>query len=126
MAQRLFAITNTTGQDATYSSTEYSKDRCAVPKNSVTHTGGSDGDYVKIADCSDSTYFSGHHCTVTANDQSWTVTIWNDDENGHLFYWSPSNNFTTAHPVQGSQNWRDVALIIVPGQSPTVYCSQWT
>lgn len=124
MAQRLYAIANTTGQDATYTSTEYSSDGCKVPKNAVTHTGGKDGDYVTIADCSDSTYFNAHHCTIAANDGSWTVTIWNDDNDGHKFYWSPNAHFTTANPVAGSDGWRDVAIIVAPG--PVVYCSPWS
>ena len=53
MAGKLVAIANVTGKDARYSSTEYSYDACAVPNNAVTHTGGKNDNYVRIADCSD-------------------------------------------------------------------------
>jgi hypothetical protein len=124
MAQKLFAIANSTDSDATYSSTEYDWDACEVPKLAVTHTGGKDDNFVYIADCSDSNYFDAHHCTIAAKDGSWIVSIWNDDNDGHLFYWSADEFYTKAHPVQSSNEWVNVALLITPG--PHVHCAEWT
>jgi hypothetical protein len=124
MAQFLFAIANVTGQPATYTSTEHKGDTAALPNNAVTHTGGEDDNFVAIADCSDSRYFTEHHDTIAANDGSWTVTIWNDDDNDRLFYWSPGDFFSTEHPVPGSNEWKNVALVVASG--PVVYCSQWS
>jgi len=124
MAQRLVAIANSTGRLAEYSSTEYFDDACAVPGNGVIHSGGKDDDYVLIADCSDSSYYQKHHCTVEAEDGSWVVTFWNDDNDGHLLYWSPGKHFSHANPVAGSKDWLEVALLVGPG--PVAYWTQWT
>jgi len=122
MAQSLYAIANVSGSDAEYTSTEHAGDKCSVPNNAVTHTGGSDNDFVKIADCSDSSYFTDHHCTIQGS--GWTVTIWNDDDANHVFYWSPGDYFSTQNKVVGSDSWQSVALVIAPG--PAVYCTEWT
>ncbi|MDQ6614628.1 MAG: hypothetical protein M3083_07755 [Actinomycetota bacterium] len=122
MAQFLFAIANLTGEDATYTSTEHAGDKCAVPNNAVTHTGGEDDNFVAIANCSGSEYFAAHHDTIQAS--GWTVTIWNDDDSKHLFYWSAGDFYSEQNSVPGSDSWKNVALVICPG--PKVYCTQWT
>lgn len=54
MAHRLFALANATGANASLTSTEHSWDNCPIAPG-VTHTGGRDGDFILIPDCSDST-----------------------------------------------------------------------
>jgi hypothetical protein len=121
MAQRLWAVANVTGQDAKYMSTEHANDKCALPNNTLTHTGDN---YFSIADCSDSRYFAEHHDEIAATDGSWVVSIWNDDNNGHLFYWTNGGFYSTEHPVTGSNDWLSVGLVIAKG--PIVYCANWS
>jgi hypothetical protein len=126
MAQRLYAIMNATGNDAIYSSSEYPRDRCELPKSVVTHTGGKDDDYVLIADCSAVRYYDDHHCTIEAKDRAWTVTIWNNDEEDHLLYWSV-DGYAARREIVNSQNWPDVTLVVSTGPAgPVISCSEWS
>lgn len=122
MAQRLVAIVNISGEDAKYSSTEYSQDATPLPNYALTRLGGN---FVVIADCSDSTLFDAHHCTVeSARKDGWTATFWNDDEKFHLFYWSDGDFYSEQSPAAGSEKWEYVALVVAPG--PVIYCTEWT
>src|SRR4051812_34195461 len=84
MAIHLFAVANATGQDASLSSTEHDWDDCKIPAFEITHTGGKGGDYVRVPDCSDSTYWGAHHITIAADDGSWAASIWSDDQSDHV------------------------------------------
>lgn len=63
----LVAVANATGQDAVLTSTEHPRtDNWATPALQTTHTGGAGGDKIRLPDCSDSTYWPGHHITIAA------------------------------------------------------------
>ena len=125
MAERLWAVGNATPDLAHLTNTEHKDDACDIPANSVVHTGGKDGDFVRIPDCSDSRYFDAHHITIAAED--WTVAIWDDDDQNHKLYWSPSDNYSTRHPVPGSDTYLDVSIMIEnsSGEDPVVYAMKW-
>lgn len=126
MAQNLWAIGNATGTSATWRSTEYAGDQTSLPADAVAHTGGGDGNFVKIADCSDSNYFPGHHCTIAADDGTWTISVWNDDHQDHLLYWSAGTYFSNQNPIAGTNNWRDVTLLVKLGaKGPVLTCNTW-
>lgn len=127
MAQKLVAVANATGSSANLTNTEASKDDGPIPANAVTHTGGADNDFLTIPDCSDSRYFADHHISISAEDGSWTVSLWNNDDQDHVFQWSPDASYSGGHTAAGSDLWDSVAILIeVNSGGPVVYCSQWT
>jgi hypothetical protein len=128
MATKLWAIGNATNSDASFTNTEHSGDSADCPKNSVIHSGGSDDNFVRIPDCSDSRYFADHHMSVGAKDGSWTVSFWDDDDNNHIFQWSPDAAYSGGHTVPNSDNWDSVAILIELGSNnvPAVSVTQWT
>ncbi|UOD32308.1 hypothetical protein INH39_11930 [Massilia violaceinigra] len=106
--QKLWIIANATNQQASFSSTNGDSGNC--PAYSVTHTGGTDGNYIQIPDCSGSQWYNDHRILVQA--QSWTVAFWaNDQENGML-YWSPSNSYYGGNPLEGSDSTENLSLLI--------------
>ena len=98
MAHRLFAVANATKVTASLTSTEHPGDNCSLGIG-VTHTGGSDGDFIFIPDCSDSNYWADHHITVAADDSSWVISFCADDHNEQQLYWSDTSAFSQANPV---------------------------
>jgi hypothetical protein len=130
MATRLFAVANATDKPASLSSTEHpDTDDCPIPALEVTHTGGKDGDFIRVPDCSDSTYWREHHITIAADDGSWAISIWDDDDSNHVLQWSPADEYSTGHTCPGSDAYTDFAILIEtssdPPNHPTVHCSQW-
>jgi len=126
MAHVLYAVGNATGSDAKLTSIEHSRDNCDIPAWSVTHTGGGDNNWIFLPDCSDSDYWPDHHITVAANDGSWTVSFWVDDDDGRMLYWSDFNGFSTEHTVPASKDVTDCALMIrVVNGSPVVSWAAW-
>lgn len=129
MATKLFAVANATGQDAMLTSSENpGTDNCAIPAFEITHTGGKDGNFIRIPDCSDSGYWGDHHITVAAKDGSWATSFWDNDDADHVFQWSPEDDYSSGHTVGGSDQYVDCVLLIETssdGGHPTVHCTQW-
>jgi hypothetical protein len=118
---RLWAIGNATSKTASFSSTN--GDNGPLPANAITHTGGSDGDYIQMPDCSGSNYFSDHHISINAADGSWHVSLWaNDDANGEVC-WSPTSSYAEGYNFpQSESNANCTILISVDANSnPTCY-----
>ncbi|MES2825202.1 MAG: hypothetical protein V4732_16480 [Pseudomonadota bacterium] len=112
--QQMYAIANCTGSDANLTSTVSSSDNCSIPAGVITHTGGSDGDYIRVPDCSGSEWYPEQHILVQAADGSWTVSFWSNDQRDGLLYWSPSDNYYEGNPLpgsNGSSNWYSTLLI---------------
>jgi hypothetical protein len=127
MARRIFAIANATDKPATLAST-YSQDNCPLPALQNTHTGGSGGDYIFLPDCSDSNFWADHHVSVTANDGSWAVSFWANDQNSRTLQWSPTNAYADGYNVDGSADYDDAVLLIetsTDGVHPTVHGQRW-
>ena len=125
MAHRLFAVANATGVPASLTSTEHPGDNCPIPQG-VTHTGGSDGNFIFIPDCSDSNYWADHHITV-AGASGWAVSFWADDHNEQQLYWSETNAYSQANPVPASKGVSDSAILIqLQGGRPVVTWTAWT
>ncbi len=110
--QRLWAIGNATSHDAQLTSVLNPGDNCSIPKNAITHTGGGDGNYIQIPDCSGSEWYYNHHILVAATDGTWTVSFWSNDQKNGLLYWSPSDAYYEGNPLSGSDaNWNGTLLI---------------
>lgn len=125
MAHSLFAVANATGVTASLTSTEHPGDNGPIQVG-VTHTDGSDDNWILLPDCSDSTYWAEHHITVAADDESWAVSFWVDDHDEQQFYWSDTNSYSLANPVSASRDVNKTALMIqlVNGR-PVVTWTAW-
>jgi hypothetical protein len=127
MAKKLVAVANATPQAAILTSTEHPGDGGPIAANAVTHTGGSDDDYIKLPACSGSQYYDDHNIVIAADDRSWTVSFWYDDDSGNILQWSPGAFYSTGNPVAGSGAWDSVSILIRPGTGgPVLSCAQWT
>lgn len=118
--QKLWVIANATNEDASFVNTVGDTGNC--PANRVTHTGGKDGNYIQIPDCSGSEWFREHHIVVKG--LSWEVSFWANDKQDGKLYWSPSENYYDGNPLEGSDTSENSCLLIalVNGQ-PKVYWS---
>jgi hypothetical protein len=126
MAHVLFAVANATGVSAKLTSTEHPGDDGPIQVG-VTHTGGSDDNWIFLPDCSDSNYWADHHITIAADDHSWAVSFWVNDQDSRQFYWSDTNAYSQANPVPASQNVDDTALMItINNGRPVVTWTAWT
>lgn len=126
MAQRLVAVGNTSSSAARLTSTEHPQDDCDIPAYSITHTGGSDDDYIKIPDCSGSQYYAEHHILIQANDGTWTVSIWDNDDLNHCLYWNTADAYSENNPIPATEGWQSVSILIeFSGGIPVVYASPW-
>ena len=126
MAHVLYAVGNATGSDSKLTSIEHSQDNCDIPAWTVTHTGGADHNWIFLPDCSDSGYWPDHHITIAANDGSWVVSLWVDDDNGRMLYWSDFNGFSTEHTAPASKDVTDSTLMIrLVNGSPVVTWAAW-
>jgi hypothetical protein len=110
--QRLWAVGNATGLNANLTSTNGNQDSAKLPLGGITHTGGQNGDYIQIPDCSGSQWYDGHHILIQANDHSWTVSVWSNDEQNGQLYWSPADAYYDGNPLPGSgADWNGTLLI---------------
>jgi hypothetical protein len=126
MAHVLFAVANATGAPASLTSTENPGDNCPIPVG-ITHTGGNDGDWIYLPDCSDSTYWAAHHITVAATNGAWAVSFWANDDQNNRFYWSNSNSYSEANPVPTSDNIDNSAVMItIQNGLPVVTWTVWS
>jgi hypothetical protein len=114
MATRIYSITNVTTQDAQLLNKEAPSDSTPINTLTIAHTGGKDGDYSKIPDCSDAKYFDAHHMYVTATDGSdvWTIAFWNNDAQNHQLYYSLDGTYASGQAIQGSTSWVGVNMMI--------------
>lgn len=127
MSRKLWAVANATNSSASLISVEHPEDNCPIPIG-VTHTGGSDNNFIYIPNCSDSTYWENHHITVTADDGSWTVSFWVNDDREYEFFWSSSNAYSEAHPVPestGDETDNCAILITFEKGLPVVSWTRW-
>lgn len=115
MATQLYVLANRTTTDVQFTNTETAAD--STPANALTmvHTGGKDGDYCNIPDCSDETYFKAHHMSVTSTDAEnpWTVAFWNNDLQNHLLYYSLDGSYQSGKAIEGSSQLKGVSLLLV-------------
>ncbi len=119
--QRLWAVGNATGADAKLTSTINSGDNCAIGKGVITHTGGSGGDYIRIPDCSGSQWYADHHLLIAAQDGTWVVSVWSNDQQNGKLYWSPKDAYYEGNPLAGSDsNWNGTLLIQKDGSTLSV------
>jgi hypothetical protein len=127
MADRLWAVANATGSDATLLSSENPDDKKAIPKHTVSHTGGSGGDFIYIPHCSDSTYYQAHHILIGADDGTWKAGVWSDDQNDLILEWSPDDAYSGGHFEWGSKPFRDITLLIDLDSAghPVVHWGAW-
>ncbi|NHZ82351.1 hypothetical protein F2P44_24160 [Massilia sp. CCM 8695] len=118
---RLWAIGNASNIAASFSSTN--GDTGALPANAITHTGGSDGDYIRMPDCSGSQYFADHHISISANDGSWSVSLWDNDQSSGEVCWSPTSNYADGYNFPASQNSPNCTILIEvdSNNNPTCY-----
>ena len=114
---RLWAIGNATNSAAHFTSTN--GDAGALPANAITHTGGSDGDYIRVPDCSDSSYFQGHHIAISADDGSWNVSLWDNDQNSGEVCWSPTASYADGYNFSASINNPNFTFLISIGPNGT-------
>ncbi len=113
MAHILYAVANATGDEASLTSKEHPGDDGAIAGLGVTHTGGKDGNWIFLPDCSDSGYWKDHHIKVAAKNGAWLVTFWVNDQDDRLFYWSDFDGFSTEHPVNASKGVTDCTIMIM-------------
>lgn len=126
MAHVLYAVGNATGVDAKLTSVEHSQDDCAIPAWTVTHTGGTDNNWIFLPDCSNSDFWRDHHINVAATDGSWVVSFWVDDDDGRILYWSNFDGYSTQNSVPRSKDVTDCALMIhLVNGSPVVTWAPW-
>jgi len=64
MARELYAIANFLEAQVTLTNVESDHDLSKVDPNAVVHTGGKDGNYCLIPQCSGPEYFQDHHMLV--------------------------------------------------------------
>ena len=102
MAQRLRSVNNATSSDAVLTNTEHDYDRTDIPALHIVRTGGKDGDFIRIPDCSGSEYYDDHHILIKS--ENWTVALWNNDDQDHKLYWCPGDFYSESRPVDGSGN----------------------
>jgi hypothetical protein len=117
MATQLYILANDTPQNVTLTNTETSSDTAAVNTLTVVHTGGKDGDYCKIPDCSAAKYFDAHHMSITAKaaDGSvvWTIVFWNNDVQNHLLYYSLDGTYAGGRAIQTSSQYKGISILVV-------------
>jgi hypothetical protein len=116
---QLYAVGNATGVDAKLTSTN--GDTAAIPHGVITHTGGSNGDYIRIPDCSGSQWYATHHILIAARDGSWFVSVWSNDQQNGKLYWSPTDAYYEGNPLTGSDaDWNGTLLIQTVGSGVKV------
>lgn len=127
MARKLISVTNNTGSDAFLTSTVSNDDDCAIPNQQTTHTGGSDGDFIYLPDCSDSGYWPDYHITIKANDQAWAVSFWSDDQDNRMFQWSQCDGYGVPTFAPGSDESDDCTIQITLDDAglPLISWSPW-
>ncbi len=124
--QQIYAIGNATGVGARLTSVYYPQDNCGIPSGVITHTGGTDGDYIRVPDCSGSQWYPDHHILVQAEDGSWTVSFWSNDQQNGLLYWSPADAYFDGNPLRGSDaNWHGTLLISMKSGALQVDWAPW-
>jgi hypothetical protein len=117
---RLWAIGNATDVGGSFSSTN--GDKGGLSAQAITHTGGSDGNYIQMPDCSGSQYFDAHHISVGAIDGSWHVSIWANDEKSGRVCWSPTSNYAEGYEFPDSDNKANGTILVTVDSKNTPSC----
>jgi len=120
MARKLEIVANPTTSGAVLTSTEYTCDQTNIAANSVVHTGGQNGNYIKIPDCSGSEYYKDHHILIT--NSNWTIALWNNDHDDHTIYWSSGDFYSEQNPISGSGSY-DTCSILIQGSGNNITVS---
>lgn len=115
MATQLYILANNSSQDIVLTSTETADDTSPVDAVTVGHTGGKDGNYCNIPDCSASQYFDGHHMLIApaGANPSWQIALWNNDAQNHLLYYSLDGTFASGQAVQGSSQLKGISILLL-------------
>lgn len=121
MAKKIWALANATDGTVTFSSTEHPQDTRVAPPFTNIHTGGDDGNFSKIADCSAEKYYNDHHMTVAGPNVN--LTFWDNDDQKGLLYFSTNGTFAGGRPYQGSANYESCTLLIYRDRNGNL---QWT
>jgi hypothetical protein len=117
--RKLYAIANFLGAQVTLSNVEEPGDLAKIDPNAVTRTGGKDGDYCLIPQCSGSEYFAEHHMSVEADTEKgqFNMALWfNDAEEDQRLYYSLNGQYSGRVPVEGSNTWEGGATFLIQGQ----------
>lgn len=110
MARKLVVLANMLDTQGTLSNTEHEYDSISISPKSVAHTGGKDGDFIRIPDCSSSEYYKDHHLLIDFGNEK--IAIWNNDDEGHKLYWSEGDFYSDGYPISGSENYDSCSILI--------------
>lgn len=121
MAKKLWAIANATGSNVTYTSTEYPGDTANIPANTIMQTGGTDDNFVKIADCSDPQYYNDHHCLISADQDQWSLSFWDNDDQNNLLYFSTNGTYAGGKSYPGSDKYESCMILIYMSNGKLVW-----
>ncbi|HEX8568076.1 MAG TPA: hypothetical protein VF648_20725 [Pyrinomonadaceae bacterium] len=106
-ARHLICVANFSNFSAVLRNTENSNDKTSLPSMDLTLTGGEDGDYINIPDCSGKEYFKDHHISFkfTENDkEKGKFAMWFNDEEKKI-YISSDGTYESGHPVSSNDNF---------------------
>jgi len=110
MAIKLEVVANPTSSSAVLINTEHSYDQTGIAANSVVHTGGKNGNYIRIPDCSGSEYYQDHHILIS--NSNWTISLWNNDHENHKLYWSSGDFYSEQNPIVNSDSYETCSILI--------------
>jgi hypothetical protein len=112
----LWAVFNHTGVDALLSSTNGVTNTCAITHSKISHTRPINGfeptDFLKVPDCSSQVFYPGHHMTIRATDQSWSVFLWSDDQQGCQLFWNTLDQYEGGTLLGGGSKDPNSSLLI--------------
>lgn len=113
MATKLVVVANLTEFDLFMTSSENPVDTIKIPAGSMVHTGGGEGDYVRIPDCSGEKFYKEHHILFEPRTADWKVALWNNDRDGHKLYVNPNSDaYSSNEPLQGTETYDSCNLLI--------------
>jgi hypothetical protein len=116
--KKFYLVTNGTGVPATFKNTANVDDTVPTPANSMTHTGGKDGDYCIIPTCTSESNFTSNHMEVVGSGLN--IVFWVNDDKDAMLYYSLDGKHSDEHSVPESKEWMDVSLLIDSKSSPIV------
>lgn len=108
--KRLFLMTNDTNETAILTNLKHKSDTTEVPLITMMHTGGADGDYCVIPNCSNASDFSSDHMVVEG--KGFKIAFW-CDEKTHELYYSLDATYDGKKPVRDSKQWDEVSLLLM-------------
>jgi hypothetical protein len=108
--KRLFLMTNDTDKTAILTNLKHESDTTKVPRITMTHTGGADGDYCVIPNCANASDFSSDHMVVEG--EGFKIAFWCDEKTHELCY-SLDATYDGKKLVRDSKQWDEVSLLLM-------------